>query len=198
MRIIKFFSFSFVLLALTVNSFAQEKYALDKAHSNIGFSVRHMLVAKVSGQFTDFSGTIMYDAQDITKSSVNVTIKAASINTENANRDKHLRSGDFFNTEVDSLITFVSKRIEKSDDGYVAIGDFTLRGVTREISLPFTIFGTVKDARGNTRLGLEARTSINRFDYGVKWDAKFDGTNLVASNEVEVNLTIAAVASKPL
>jgi len=185
----------FTFAILVINGFAAEKFEIDKSHSVIGFSVRHMLVAKVSGRFTEFSGTIMYDAQDLTKSSVNVVIKAASIDTENANRDKHLRSGDFFNTSTDSVITFVSKRIEKSGDGHVAIGDFTLRGVTKEISVPFTIFGTVKDARGNTRLGLEAQTSINRFDYGVKWDAKFDETNLVVSDKVDIQLSIEAISS---
>lgn len=187
------------ILALTTfagNGFAADKFEIDKSHSVIGFAVRHMLIAKVTGRFTDFSGTIIYDAQDVTKSSVNVTIKTASLNTENANRDKHLRTGDFFNAAVDSNITFVSKRLEKQGDRYVAIGDLTLRGVTKEVSIPFTILGTIKDGRENTRLGVEASLTINRFDFGVKWDTKFDGTNLVVGENVEIDLLLEAIAGK--
>jgi len=181
---------------LTVNSFAAEKFEIDKTHSIISFTVRHMSIAKVTGQFREFSGTIYYDEQDITKSSVNVTIKTVSVDTGNDNRDNHLRTGDFFNAPTDSLITFVSKTIEKQGDGYVAVGDFTLRGVTKEVSLPFTILGKVKDQRGNTRIGIEATLTLNRFDYGVKWDRKFDESSLVVGENVNIYLAIEAISSK--
>ena len=190
MRFTKLVVAVFILLA--ANSFAQEKFEIDPSHSNVGFTVRHMVVAKVSGEFKKYSGTIIYDAKDVTKSSVNVMIKVASIDTEHEGRDNHLRSADFFNAATDSLITFVSKKIEKKGDGYVAIGDFTLRGVTKEIALPFTILGTIKDQRGATRLGIEASATINRFDYGVKWDNALEGGNLVVSKEVAINLAIEA------
>lgn len=160
----------FVLGLFATGIFAGEKYEIDRSHSNVGFTVRHMAISKVNGEFKDFSGTIVYDEKDITKSSVNVTIKTASIDTENERRDTHLRSDDFFNAAVDSVITFVSKKVEKQGDGYVAIGDFTLRGVTKEIALPFTILGTLTEQNGNKRVGVEAKTTINRFDYGVKWE----------------------------
>lgn len=186
-----------VLTFFAAAGLAGEKFEIDASHSNIAFTVRHMAIAKVSGGFKKFSGTIIYDDKDITKSSVNVVIHTASIDTENENRDKHLRSDDFFNAEKDSLITFVSKRIEKRGEGYVAIGDFTLRGVTREIELPFTILGTVKDQRGDTRLGVEAKTTINRFDYGVKWDRQFEPGNLVVGKDVDILLQIEAKTVKP-
>lgn len=187
----------FVFALFAVSSFAGEKYEIDRTHSNVGFTVRHMAISKVNGEFRDFSGTIVYDETDITKSSVSVTIKTASIDTENERRDNHLRSDDFFNAAADSVITFVSKKIEKRGDGYVAIGDFTLRGVKKEIELPFTILGTMKEQNGNKRLGVEAKTTINRFDYGVKWDRAFEPGNLVVANEVAINLNIQAIAKAP-
>ncbi len=184
-----------VALFTAANSFAQEKFDIDASHSNVGFTVRHMVVAKVSGGFKEFSGTIMYDEQDITKSSVNVSIKAKSINTQNERRDGDLRSPDFFNTDTDSMITFASKSVKKSGDGYVATGDLTIRGVTKTVDLPFQILGVRKDARG-ARMGIEATMTINRFDYGVKWDRALDDGSLVVGKDVQINLTVEAVAMK--
>jgi len=192
MRFTKLFISLFALSALAANGFAQETFDIDTSHSNVGFTVRHMVVAKVSGEFKKYSGTIIYDAKDVAKSSVDVTIKVASIDTEHEGRDNHLRSADFFNAATDSLITFVSKKIKKKGKGYIATGDFTLRGVTKEIELPFTILGTIKDQRGNTRLGIEAKTTINRFDYGVKWASALEGGNLVVGKDVDINLTLEA------
>ncbi|MDZ7361072.1 MAG: YceI family protein [candidate division KSB1 bacterium] len=193
MRFTQKFFLIFTLCFITSAGLAQQKFEIDRSHSNIGFTVRHMLVAKVSGSFTDFSGTILYDEKDITKSSVNVTIKTASINTQNERRDNHLRSEDFFNAATDSVITFVSKSVKKSKGGYIAVGDLTIRGVTREIELPFNIIGTIKEPRG-TRMGIEAAMTLNRFDYGVKWDRKLDNGGLVVSNEVQINVAVEAIA----
>ncbi len=186
-----------VLCLFAASSFAGEKFEIDPSHSNVGFTVRHMAIAKVSGGFKDFSGTINYDENDLTKSSVHVTIKTASINTANENRDNHLRSADFFNAASDSVITFASKKIEKKGEGYVAVGDFTLRGVTKEIALPFAVLGTIKDQHGNKRLGVEAKITIDRFDYGVKWDRAFEPGNLVVGKDVEITLNIEAIAKAP-
>ncbi len=179
---------------LLANGIAGEKFEIDVSHSNVLFTVRHMVIAKVTGKFKDYSGTIVYDEKDLSKSSVNVTIKVASIDTENEARDKHLRSDDFFNAAQDSLITFTSKRIEKKGEGFVAVGDLTIRGVTREIVLPFTILGIINDPWGNKRLGVEASTTINRFDYGVKWDKALEGGNLIVSKDVDIKLNIEAIA----
>ena len=196
----RFKKFAVVILALSfaaTTGFAQpEKYEIDPVHSNVGFTVRHMVIAKVIGKFNEFSGAIVYDEQDITKSSVTAIIKTASIDTDNERRDNHLRSADFFDAENHPEISFFSKKIEKRDNAYVAIGDLTMRGVTKEIELPFTILGTVKDQRGNTRIGIEAGVKLNRFDYEVTWDRALDDGNLVVSNEVEVNLSLAAVMRK--
>ncbi|MCG3155572.1 MAG: Protein YceI [bacterium] len=192
------FKTPFVLLLvgglLLSNSFATEKYEIDVAHSNVLFTVRHMVIAKVTGEFKDFSGTIVYDEKDLSKSSVSVTIKVASIDTENEARDKHLRSDDFFNAAQDSLITFTSKRIEKRGEGFMAVGDLTIRGVTKEIMLPFTILGMINDPWGNKRLAAEASTTINRFDYGVKWDKALEGGNLIVSKDVDISLNVQAIA----
>jgi len=194
MRFIKSVVAVFALFT-AANSLAQEKFDIDASHSNVGFTVRHMVVAKVSGGFKEFSGAIVYDEQDITKSSVNVSIKAKSINTQNERRDGHLRSPDFFNTDTDSMITFASKSVKKSGDGYVATGDLTIRGVTKTVDLPFQILGVRKDARG-ARMGIEATMTINRFDYGVKWDRALDDGSLVVGKDVQINLTVEAVAMK--
>ncbi|NUO82675.1 YceI family protein [candidate division KSB1 bacterium] len=197
MRFTKAILTTLVLGLFIANGHAGQKYEIDVSHSNINFTVRHMVVAKVSGGFTKFSGTIIYDEQDITKSSVSVEIKTASIDTDSERRDGHLRSADFFDVETDSTITFVSKKIEKRGNNLVAIGDLKIRGVTKQIELPFTILGTVKDQQGNTRLGIEAATAINRFDYGVKWDNKLDNGSLVVGEKVDINLTIAAKSVVP-
>jgi len=174
----------------------QGNYDIDASHSNINFTVRHLVVAKVSGSFREFSGAIMYDEKDVTKSSVNVTIKAKSIDTQNDRRDGHLRSPDFFNTEKDSMIMFASKSIRKSGGGYIATGDLTIRGVTKRVDLPFQILGVRKDVR-SVRMGIEAALTINRFDYDVKWDRTLDDGNLVVGKDVQINLTIEAAMKKP-
>lgn len=192
----KLMSAVLVVLGLTVaSSFAGEKYQIDPVHSSMGFTVRHMVIAKVSGKFKDFSGTILYDEKDMTRSSVSVIIKVASIDTDNERRDNHLRSADFFDAENHPDITFESKKIDRRNGSYVAIGNLTIRGIAKQIELPFKILGKISDSRGNTRIGVEAETSINRFDYGVKWDKTLDGGGLVVSNEVELNLTVEAVAA---
>lgn len=181
------------LMALAGTVLAGDAYNFDLAHSNVGFTVRHMLISNVPGKFTEFTGTIVYDEQDVTKSSVNVTIKAASINTNNDNRDKHLRSADFFDVENHPEITFASKAIQKTDDGYVAVGDLSIRGVTKEVRLPFEILGTVTDTRGNQRIGAEGTLTINRQDFNVSWSKSLDNGGLVVSDEVKINIAVEAI-----
>lgn len=186
-----------MLLFGTTASFAAEKFTIDPAHSNMTFTARHMLIAKVSGKFKTFSGTILYDANDLTKSSVEVEIEVQSVDTGNERRDNHLRSSEFFDAANNPLITFVSKKIEKRGDDYVAIGDLTIRGVTKAIELPFKILGTLKDKDGNiVRLGAEAKTSLNRFDYGVSWNKTLDTGGLIVGEIVDLDLTVEAVKSQ--
>jgi polyisoprenoid-binding protein YceI len=181
---------------LAASLFAADTYKLDLAHSSVAFSVRHMVITNVRGNFKDFEGTVLYDPADVTKSSVEVTIKTASIDTDNSQRDTHLRSPDFFDAEKFPTITFKSKSVEKKGDGYVMKGTLTLRGVSKDVAIPFELLGTVKDPRGNERLGAQGELSINRMDYGVSWSKSLDTGGLVVSEEVKILLDIQAVKSK--
>jgi polyisoprenoid-binding protein YceI len=172
---------------------AADTYKIDTVHSSVGFSVKHMMVSNVKGLFRDFSGTIMLDEKDVTKSSVMVTIKAASIDTGNANRDNHLRTGDFLQVDKYPEITFTSKSVEKTATGYNAKGTLTIRGVSKDVVLPFTMAGPVKDAFGKSRLGAEAGLEINRQDYGVAWNKTMDNGGLVVADTVKIDLGVEAV-----
>ncbi len=177
-------------------AYAADTYQIDPVHTHIGFAVRHLVINNVKGEFTDYSGTIVYDESDITNSSVEVTIKAASINTGNAKRDADLRSPNFFDVEKYPLITFKSKRVEKKGDGYRLVGDLTMHGVTREVAMPFKILGKIKDPWGNTRIGAEASLTLDRRDYGLKYAKKIDAGGLVVGNEVKIELNVEAVKQK--
>ena len=177
-------------------SFATDKYQIDPVHSTIGFSVKHMVISNVKGNFTDFSGVIYLDDKDIKNSRVEVTIKASSINTRNERRDAHLKSPDFFDAEKYPDITFKSKKIEKNDNGYVIVGDLTIKGVTKEVSFPFTYFGPINDPWGNQRNGVQASLTINRQDFGVSWNNTLDNGGLVVGNEVNIEINLEVVKVK--
>ena len=181
------------MMLLAGTALAADTYTIDPAHSSIGFAVRHLGLSKVKGVFDDFTGTITYDAKDYAKSSVNVLIKTASINTGNDGRDDHLRSDDFFAAEKYPEITFVSEKIEKNDEGYVAHGTLTMHGVAKKIALPFTLAGPIKGMRGESRLAVEAETKLNRQDYGITWSKSLDAGGLVVGNEVSVEFQLEAV-----
>lgn len=169
-------------------------YTIDKAHSEMGFQVRHLLT-KVRGHFSDFSGTIQLDEQHPEKSSVSVTIDTASIDTNTADRDQHLRSGDFFAVDAHPAITFKSSRVvKKSADTYDVVGPLTIRGVAKEITLPVTHLGMAKDPWGNTRLGFEAGITINRKDFGLNWNAALETGGFLVGDDVQISLSVQAVA----
>lgn len=185
-------------IALTVmfmagSALAADTYTIDPAHSSIGFAVRHLGLSKVKGSFTDFSGTITFDAKDIGQSSVSVVIKTASINTGNEGRDKHLRSGDFFDVEKYPEITFISDKVEKKDDGYAAHGTLTMHGVSQKIVLPFTLTGPVQGMQGEFRMAAETGTKLDRQTYGITWSKTLDAGGLVVGNEVGVEIDLEAV-----
>ena len=184
-----------LLAVLPVNS-AVTKYAADAAHSNVGFSIPILGgLSQVRGKFTDFTVEIVYDDKDVTKSSVNATIKAASIDTGIENRDKHLRTPDFFDVEKFPEITFQSSRIEKRGKNFIAHGTFTMHGVAKEIALPFTINGVRKDEKtGKTTLGLTARTTVNRKDYGINYSRADNPTFLGDMVEIELNVITRAAS----
>lgn len=174
------------------------EYRIDPAHSVIGFAIRHFEISLVRGRFRDFSGNIRYDDADVTKSSVEFTAKIESINTGVDRRDAHLRTADFFDAAKYPEMTFKSTRVEKKgNDQYVLHGDFTLKGVTKPIALPFKIIGAIKDAQGNTRFGIAAQTTINRRDYGITWGKTMENGGLDVGNEVMIDLQLEAVKPAP-
>ncbi len=175
-------------------AFAGDKYEIDLVHSSVGFTAKHLVISNTKGQFKEFTGVIILDEKDISKSSVNVTIKTASISTDNERRDNHLKSADFLEVEKHPEITFKSKSVMKTDDGYKMVGDLTIRGVTKEVTIPFALVGPV-EAMG-TRIGLEASLTINRHDYGVSWSKTLDNGGLVVSNEIKITLEIEAVKAE--
>ena len=174
------------------------EYKMDASHSVIGFSIRHFEISWVRGRFKDFVGTINYDESDVTKSTVEFTAKIESIDTGVQNRDAHLRTADFFDAAKFPDMTFKSTRIErKGKDQYVLHGDFTLKGVTKQISFPFTLTGAVKDARGNTRFGVAAQTTLDRREYGITWGMPLGNGGVNVGNEVTIDLQLEALKAAP-
>lgn len=169
------------------------EYKMDPAHSVIGFAIRHFEISLVRGRFKDFTGAINYDASDVTKSTVEFTAKVESVDTGVAGRDNHLRNADFFEVAKFPEMTFKSTKVEKKGDGYVLHGDFTLKGVTKPISFPFTLTGAVKDNRGNVRFGVAAETKINRRDYGITWGAAMANGGRNVGDEVIIDLQLEAI-----
>ena len=189
-----------LLLSLQLSmstALAADKYEIDTAHSFVTFTIDHLGLSKAKGSFRDVSGVIMYDAKDISKSSVEVNIKTASINTNNEARDKHLRTADFFDAEKYPEMTFKSKRIEKRGSDYVAVGDMTIHGVTKEVSMPFKLNGPVKDMSGAMRMGVDASLKINRQDFGITWSKTLDTGGLLVGNEVTIDISVEAVIPRP-
>lgn len=185
-----------LVLSIAISASGADKFVLDQVHSSIGFSVRHLVISKTRGSFHDATATVMYDEKDITKSSVDVTIKIASIDTDNEDRDNHLKGPEFFDVEKFPDMTFKSKSIEKVKDGYIAIGDFTIRDVTKEIKLPFQIVGIVQDPWGNTKMGIEASITIDRQDYGLTWSKTIEAGGLVVGNDVNIELSLEFAKEK--
>ena len=180
--------------AITLTAAARlevERYELDRSHTNIGFVVRHLGVSNVRGKFNKFDGEILLDTEDITKSSVRVTIDVASIDTDNERRDNHLRSEDFFEVARFPGITFVGKRVEKMGQQLVVHGDLTIRDVTRQVAIPFELSGPVNVGRGQKKLGAEGSITINRFDYGLKWNRMTEAVAVVGP-EVRIDLQVEA------
>jgi polyisoprenoid-binding protein YceI len=183
----------FASLCLTLEAFAADTYTPDVSHSLVGFTARHFVITKVRGKFNDFSATIVYDEKDITKSSLRGTIKVASIDTDHEKRDNHLRSADFFDTATHPEITFVSKRVEKQDQKYVLIGDLTMRGVTKELAVPFVVTDKITDMQGKTRIGFEANLRINRQDFGISWNKTMDNGGVVVSDMIDIEIVVEAI-----
>jgi polyisoprenoid-binding protein YceI len=172
-------------------------YTFDKNHTFISFKARHMGLIDVPGFFRDISGTINYDAKDVTRSTVEFTAKTASIDTGVAARDNHLRSADFFEVEKYPEITFKSTGVAKQGDQWSVTGTFTMKGVTKTISFPFNIAGFLPaDQRNGGRMGVTAATTLNRREYGINWGGNLPNGAAAVSDQIKIDLQIEAVKPK--
>jgi polyisoprenoid-binding protein YceI len=172
---------------------AADTYLVDKGHSNVGFTVQHVVINKVSGRFKDFTGIIQYDPNDPAQCSVSGTIQAASIDTANPDRDSDLKGEDWFEVEKYPEIKFQSKKVEKRGETYLVSGTLTMHGVTREIQMPVTVTGPIKAMGGKMRIGIEMHFTINRRDYELVWNNAVEGVGLIAANEVTININAEGV-----
>ena len=171
-------------------------YSIDKAHSEVTFQVRHLLT-KVRGRFSEFDGTIDYDEQDPEKSAVNVNVKAASIDTNEGDRDAHLRSADFFDADKFPALAFVSRTITRKDTNAFDVGgDLTIHGVTRPVVFAVAFLGKAKDPWGKERIAFEAEATINRKDFGLNWNAALETGGFLVGDEVKIALSIQAVPAQ--
>jgi polyisoprenoid-binding protein YceI len=172
---------------------ATNLWDIDVGHSAIHFWVRHMVISKVHGRFAKWSGAIELDERDLTRSSVDVRIDAASIDTQVADRDAHLRSADFLDVAKYPEISFRSKRIEKAAGAYRVVGDLALRGVVREVALEAEFAGTGKDPWGNERAGFSAKAALDRRDFGLVWNAALEAGGVLVGEKVEIAIELEAV-----
>jgi len=195
----KFLLFFFVFLSVVffaVPSFAAQAYTVSKEHSTLGFTVTHLMISKVIGNFGDYEDDVAFSADDLAGSKFSFKIKVASVNTLNEARDNHLRGADFFDAEKFPLIEFKSKKVEAKGEGnYDVTGDLTMKDVTKEVVVPVKVLGPVPNPMaGGTAIGVEAHFTLNRQDYNVKWNKALDNGGMVVSDLVNVNIVIEAYA----
>jgi len=173
-------------------------YQLDPTHTRLGFVARHAMVTKVRGQFNQFSGVLTIDAEDPSKSTAEVSIDVASVTTGNADRDNHLRANDFFDVPNFPTWTFKSTSAEKvGEDTYRITGDLTIKDTTKPITIDFEHSGAAKDPWGNTRIGFEGRTTVNRKDWGIGWNVALEAGGVLVGEKVTLELDVSAVKEQP-
>ncbi|MCW2764964.1 MAG: YceI family protein [Nocardioides sp.] len=170
-------------------------YTIDAAHSRIGFSARHAMVTTVRGQFTEFAGTAHIDAVDPSKSSVTVTIRTASVDTGVADRNAHLKSADFFDAETNPEITFVSTEVSRDGDDWTIVGNLTINGITKPVTVEFESTGSARDPYNNLRVGFEGGTTINRKDWGLTWNAALETGGVLVSEKIKLEFDVSAIQS---
>lgn len=171
-------------------------YDLDRSHSSVGFSIKHLAISTVRGNFGEFTTDISMEGDDVTTLQASATIQAASIDTDNEKRDEHLRSADFFETETYPTITFTSKEVKNVDGvNFTLVGDLTMHGVTKEIELDAEILGPAT-LMGTQRVGFSAEGEINRKDYGLTWSRVVEAGALVVGEEVKLIIEVEAVAAE--
>ena len=171
-------------------------YHLDPAHSSIAFVARHAGIAKVRGTFESFHGWALIDGAQPEHSALLVSVKVSSINSRDANRDGHLRSPDFFDVAQFPEITFATTSVEKTEDGVVLVGNLTIKGVTKSVSIPVSVNGPITDPWGNTRYGFEGATKVNRQDWGLTWNKTMDAGGVVVGDEVRIEISVEGIQKK--
>ncbi|HEY8256922.1 MAG TPA: YceI family protein [Gemmatimonadales bacterium] len=170
------------------------QWEIDPSHTSAHFGVRHMMVSTVRGEFTKVSGTVQIDARDLSRSSVHVVIDAASINTRDPQRDAHLRSADFLDVDNHPTIEFDSTRIIRDSGSLKLVGDLTIRGVTREVTLDVEDAGVeLKDPWGGVRRGASAKTRVNRKDFGLQWNVALEAGGFVVGDDVRIEIDVELV-----
>jgi polyisoprenoid-binding protein YceI len=180
------------LLLLAAPAIARAaEWEIDRAHSSVGFTIRHLGISKVNGTFNDFTGTLSFDEKSLEGGSVVVTVQVASIDTRVEKRDNHLRSAEFFDVEQYPVISFKSTSVEKTENGFLLNGRLTIRNVEKEVSIPFEFLGTIQDERMGTRAGFEGTFKLTREEYNVGWHAPWQPPLL--GNDVDVTLNLEVV-----
>jgi polyisoprenoid-binding protein YceI len=165
------------------------RYTLDGAHTQVGFSVKHLMISKVRGEFTQVSGEASFDAKRPEASHLSVSIDVASIHTREEKRDAHLRSADFFDAENHPTMTFVSRSVRRQGEGLEVLGDLTIRGTTREVTLTVEdITPESSDPWGGRRIGASAHTKIRRSDFGMRWNAALEAGGVMVGDEVTIQV----------
>lgn len=193
--IIRLIAFSALTLALGWSAQASTTWTIDPQHSSAQFSVRHMMISNVKGEFSKVTGTVEYDGKDLRSIKVDATIDTTTVNTREPQRDAHLKSAEFFDVANYPTMTFKSKRVEQVQQGsFKLVGDMTIHGVTKEVVLD--VAGPsqeIKDLRGNVHIGASATTKVNRKDFGLKWNGLVEGGGVVVGDEVSITLDLEFV-----
>ncbi len=170
---------------------ATTTWTLDPAHSELQFKIRHLMITNITGSFNKFEGTVETEDTDLTTAKINFTIHVDSINTNNEQRDGHLKSGDFFDAASHPAITFVSDVMAKVDDeNYAVAGNLTMHGVTNPVTLNAEFGGIVKDAWGNTRAGFTVEGKLNRKDFGLVWNAPTEAGGVMVGEDVKIHANV--------
>lgn len=194
---IRIYILATTLLLSTAGVFAQGKWNIDKAHSSIKFTATHLVISEVEGSFKTFTGSMESSKPDFTDAKINFTVDVASINTDNEKRDAHLKSDDFFNAEKFPRLTFTSTSFRKlKDNKYELKGELTIRDITKPVTFAVTYGGTVKDPWGNTHAGFKATTTIDRFDYNLKWNALTEAGGAVVGKDIEIRVNVEFLPEK--
>ena len=180
----KIFQILLIIIALGLQGFTQTRWTIDQAHSDIRFTVTHMMISEVDGEFRDFDASVISPSDDFDQSKVEFDAKVASINTGNSRRDNHLRSEDFFNASIYPEIIFKGK-INKEGEKYYLAGDFTMKNITKQVRFDVQYNGQVKVGQGR-KAGFKVTGTIDRFDYGLTWSSAIETGELVVGREVEI------------